>query len=210
MNTCGTCGQVYLPLAAHACPKTTARDKPLPRRLTIAELNDLRDRADDRSVIYCAVCNRPSDSHIMPVFAGVCAFCWHHANRQSFYMQWFRIGFIMIAYEARETKRGRFVDYSQAVPGIELIHHKSDSQAIIRCLTTVVREQKSPPSLAMLLTALNDCYIAGKYRADFLAWRDAMANAIVTMYNEPRKPIIKSSQGRQTDQGKLNLFGGEF
>ena len=209
MNICTTCGQVYL--LAHSCSEPApVKAKPVKNsdKSRLQEAGEERDRDDERSVIYCQSCVRPTDSDVMPIYGNLCAFCWPTRSEPEFYKQWLRLRFITIASNLREEKNLNVeaLHYKSPCPGIDDIHHKSDSQTIIRCITTIVREHPAPPPVTLILRALDDCYLHGRHQLDFLHWRKAMSTAIKEVYAADRKRVIKASQGRQTDQLKINIF----
>ena len=170
--------------------ETGEEEKLLKSRLQIA--NDTRDKNDQTYRIYCEKCIRFTNPDEIPITAALCAFCWSDHNEFHRYKEWFRQRFIVIAH-SRDLK----------------IHHKSKSQDVIRCITTMVREKNPPPAKDMVIQAMKESYCTGKYLADFRTWRKEMAKAISEIYSSPRKNIIKISQGRQTGQLKLGFFQGD-
>ena len=169
--------------------RKTPEEKLLKSRLQVA--NEVRDRNDHTVRIYCDKCIRETDPRQIPVVGSRCAFCFTPKDEFTRYRLWFQQRFILIAH-SRDLE----------------IHHKSPSQDIIRCLTTMVREKSPPPQEDMIIQAMRESYSSPLRRDAFREWSKKMADAIHLIYHppKPRKRTIKASQGRQTGQLKLGFF----
>lgn len=173
--------------------------------------------------MWCTGCNRRTVIDTIPFRGTVCAFCWPAEDLEEFYTEWWQRQFINIVGSGEIVARKIDDDgnvYEQHEPGDLSFHHKAPSQAVIRCINTVVHDsidrvtgEPNPPDFLMMERALYDCYITGRYRIIFEEWRIKMRSFVFLIYCDQavremngRKKLAKFSRGRQTLQLKLPLF----